>query len=52
MGRRGNKVAFVTGPARGRGRAHALRPARQQADTIAADQWLAEVGNRDSAPVR
>ena len=52
MGRRANKVALVAGPARGRGQAHALRLARQKADTVAADQGPAEVGNRGSGPVR
>ena len=37
MGRLEGKVAFVTGAARGQGRAHALRLAEEGADIIAAD---------------
>ncbi|HXA34269.1 MAG TPA: SDR family mycofactocin-dependent oxidoreductase, partial [Acidimicrobiales bacterium] len=37
MGRLEGKVAFVTGAARGQGRAHALRLADEGADIIAAD---------------
>src|SRR5882757_9626279 len=37
MGRVEGKVAFVTGAARGQGRAHALRLAQEGADIIAVD---------------
>lgn len=37
MGRLANKVAFVTGAARGQGRAHAVRLAQEGADVIAID---------------
>ena len=37
MGRMDGKVAFVTGAARGQGRSHAVRLAREGADTIAVD---------------
>ena len=37
MGRLEGKVAFVTGAARGQGRAHAVRLADEGADIIAAD---------------
>jgi SDR family mycofactocin-dependent oxidoreductase len=37
MGRMDGKVAFVTGAARGQGRSHALRLAREGADIIAVD---------------
>ena len=36
-GRLGGKVAFITGAARGQGRAHAVRMAREGADIIAVD---------------
>src|ERR1700757_1365179 len=36
-GRRGGKVAFVTGAARGQGRSHAVRLAQEGADIIAVD---------------
>jgi len=37
MGRVENKVAFITGAARGQGRGHALRLAEEGADIIALD---------------
>jgi NAD(P)-dependent dehydrogenase (short-subunit alcohol dehydrogenase family) len=37
MGRVDGKVAFVTGTARGQGRAHAVRLAREGADVVALD---------------
>lgn len=37
MGRLDNKVAFITGAARGQGRAHAVRLAREGADIVAID---------------
>jgi SDR family mycofactocin-dependent oxidoreductase len=37
MGRLDNKVAFITGAARGQGRSHALRLAQEGADVIAID---------------
>lgn len=37
MGRLDNKVAFITGAARGQGRAHAVRMAQEGADIIAVD---------------
>ncbi|WP_255361805.1 SDR family oxidoreductase [Mycobacterium sp. 1165178.9] len=37
MGRMDGKVAFVTGAARGQGRSHAVRLAREGADIIAVD---------------
>jgi NAD(P)-dependent dehydrogenase (short-subunit alcohol dehydrogenase family) len=37
MGRMDGKVAFVTGAARGQGRSHAVRPAKEGADIIAVD---------------
>lgn len=37
MGRLDNKVAFITGAARGQGRAHAIRLAREGADIVAID---------------
>lgn len=37
MGRLENKVAFITGAARGQGRAHAVQMAREGADIIAVD---------------
>jgi NAD(P)-dependent dehydrogenase (short-subunit alcohol dehydrogenase family) len=37
MGRLENKVAFITGAARGQGRAHAVRMATEGADIIAVD---------------
>jgi NAD(P)-dependent dehydrogenase (short-subunit alcohol dehydrogenase family) len=37
MGRMSGKIAFVTGAARGTGRAHALRLAAEGADIIATD---------------
>ncbi|MEB3371736.1 mycofactocin-coupled SDR family oxidoreductase [Saccharopolyspora mangrovi] len=37
MGRMDNKIAFITGAARGQGRAHALRLAGEGADIIATD---------------
>src|ERR1700691_3314511 len=37
MGRLENKVAFITGAARGQGRSHALRLAGEGADIIAVD---------------
>ena len=37
MGRVEGKVAFVTGAARGQGRAHAIRLAEEGADIIAVD---------------
>jgi (+)-trans-carveol dehydrogenase len=37
MGRLEGKVAFITGAARGQGRSHAIRPAREGADIIAVD---------------
>jgi NAD(P)-dependent dehydrogenase (short-subunit alcohol dehydrogenase family) len=36
-GRLGGKVAFITGAARGQGRAHAVRMASEGADIIAVD---------------
>ena len=36
-GRLDGKVAFITGAARGRGRAHAVRMANEGADNIAVD---------------
>jgi len=36
-GRLANKVAFITGAARGQGRAHAVRMADEGADIIAVD---------------
>ncbi len=36
-GRRADKVAFITGAARGQGRAHAVRMAAEGADIIAID---------------
>ena len=36
-GRLADKVAFITGAARGQGRAHAVRLAREGADIIAVD---------------
>src|SRR5690242_16465016 len=37
MGRLDDRVAFITGAARGQGRAHAVRLAREGADIIAVD---------------
>lgn len=37
MGRMDDKVAFVTGAARGQGRSHAVRLAQEGADIIAVD---------------
>ncbi|MBA3743065.1 SDR family oxidoreductase [Sporichthya sp.] len=37
MGRLDNKVAFITGAARGQGRAHAIRMAEEGADIIGVD---------------
>ena len=37
MGRLENKVAFITGAARGQGRSHAVRLAQEGADIIAVD---------------
>lgn len=37
MGRVSGQVAFITGAARGQGRAHAVRPAEEGADIIAVD---------------
>jgi NAD(P)-dependent dehydrogenase (short-subunit alcohol dehydrogenase family) len=51
MGRRDNMVALVTGPARGRGRAHALRLARESADTVAADHGRPRPGSHIQADV-
>ena len=36
-GRLAGKVAFITGAARGQGRAHAVRMAKEGADVIAVD---------------
>jgi NAD(P)-dependent dehydrogenase (short-subunit alcohol dehydrogenase family) len=36
-GRLTDKVAFITGAARGQGRAHAVRMAREGADIVAVD---------------
>jgi NAD(P)-dependent dehydrogenase (short-subunit alcohol dehydrogenase family) len=36
-GRLAGKVAFITGAARGKGRAHAVRMAKEGADVIAVD---------------
>ena len=46
MGRLDGKVAFITGAARGQGRAHAIRLAEEGADIIATDLC----GEVDSAP--
>jgi (+)-trans-carveol dehydrogenase len=42
------KVAFITGAARGQGRAHAVAMAREGADIIAVD--ICDRSNRTSTP--
>ncbi|MFF0148442.1 SDR family mycofactocin-dependent oxidoreductase [Amycolatopsis sulphurea] len=46
MGKLEGKVAFITGAARGQGRSHAVRLAREGADIIALD-WLTDLGTVD-----
>src|SRR6516225_12098716 len=46
-GRVAGKVAFITGAARGQGRAHAIRLAEEGADIIAVDDGVAQLGRLD-----
>src|SRR6516225_5282167 len=46
-GRVAGKVAFITGAARGQGRAHAIRLAEEGADIIAVDIGVAQLGRLD-----
>ena len=48
MGNLDGKVAFITGAARGQGRAHAVRLASDGADLSAAVQTIREIGNADA----
>jgi NAD(P)-dependent dehydrogenase (short-subunit alcohol dehydrogenase family) len=46
-GRLEGKVAFITGAARGQGRAHAIAMAKEGADIIAVEAGLADLGRID-----
>ena len=52
VGRVEGKVAFITGAARGQGRAHAVRLAQEGADIIAIDicKWIEGFLNPPSTP--